>query len=214
MSFGERISGWILGNPLGQGVHELGTQLLGTNRPPLVNRTVFVRIDAPANPRGVEPAALIDATIEIRIHVAIDFQAILVVAPAVEDVVPVGVHEPSQGHSVWRLDEPADLTVIFVRRKRAGGQLMGAGLSMSAARCTGCSFRASATGGDSAAAQYPQGREHYPRGRCDGPCCWTRRNHAKSSNHAKLLEHPVNQTASFRDTLIRMTEYGRRQRTT
>ena len=59
--------------------------------------------------------------VELRIDVAIDFDAILVVAPAIDDVVAVGVDEFAQHLAVAVAHDPAGLAFAFFSMDRAAG---------------------------------------------------------------------------------------------
>ena len=116
-----------VGVVLGQRRDDFGRKLLGRNGLPGVDRAVLVLVQPPAAAGRVEPAMLVGLAVEIGIDVAIDLDAVLVVAPLVDDVVVVGIEEAAQQRAVAVFHEPADVAVNFFGVDFAFGGLGGSG---------------------------------------------------------------------------------------
>ena len=82
---------------------------------------------SPAGAAGMEPAVLVGLAVEVRVDVAIDLQAVLVIAPLVHHVVVVGVDELPQDHALGTLDDPAHVAVDLLGDDLALGRFLRAG---------------------------------------------------------------------------------------
>ena len=96
---------------------------MGRDHFPRVDLAVFVLVDAPTCAGRVEPAILIGFAVEIRVDVAIDLEAILKIAPLVDDVVAIGVGEAAKDFAVVVANDPRRDVVLFLGPNRALGGL-------------------------------------------------------------------------------------------
>ncbi len=87
------------------GFDDFGGQFFRGDRLPAIDLAVFVFVDAPSCAAGAEPAELVGDAVEVRINFAIGFNALRVIAPAIEFVIAVGIDEPAQGLSAFAGDE-------------------------------------------------------------------------------------------------------------
>ncbi len=109
--------------------------------------------NAPADAGGVQPAMLGRLAVEFRIDVAIDFDAVFEVAPAIDDVVAVGVDEFAEHLAVAVADDPAGLPLVFFGMDRATRRFGGRwGDRSRRLFCIGVSFRACSAEGVAARA--------------------------------------------------------------
>ena len=124
---GEHQTRETVGVVRGQRGNHLGRHFFGRDRFPIVDHAVLVAVHCPAASAGVKPTILIHFAVEIGIDVAVDLQAVLIIAPLIDDVVVVGVDEFSQDDPLGIFDDPADMAVDLLGRNFALRGLLRAG---------------------------------------------------------------------------------------
>ena len=77
------------------------SDFFGADDIPVIDFAIFVFVDTPADTGGPEPAELIGCFIEIRVDIAVNFDAAGVIAPAIQFFIPIGIDKPSQRLAGW-----------------------------------------------------------------------------------------------------------------
>ena len=109
-----------------KGHHQLGRNFLRRDHLPAVDAAVFVVVEAPTRAADVQPAMVVGLAVEVVVDVAVGLDAVLEVAPAIDDVVFVRVDKLAKHLAVGIAHDPAGLGVDFLGLDRAfGGILLG-----------------------------------------------------------------------------------------
>ena len=109
--------------------HDLRGRLFGRKALPGIERAVFIFVHPPAGATHIHPPRLVGLGVEIGVNVAVDLDAIFEVAPAVDDLVAVGVgetaeHLPARPAHHPRIEPPLLLHLEGRSLRLIGGELV------------------------------------------------------------------------------------------